>query len=307
MELTGLERLQRGLGSRGQTVPFLEAAPMPVVEVGVGHATCELPPTPWFDGLTSPAASGPLAALADRTLGTAVLTVLPAGLISVSIGLHLDVVTDSDLDVRPLTCAGHGARVGDRRGFARGDLLDRTGSVIARATLHTMVVPASTPSDPDRPTGPGPIGQAAVPAIPADVPLAADLGIRAEVDDGRARLQVPPDERLANSLGMVHGGAIAVVLDLAGTLAIGSGSDPEITTSPLEFGVRYLRPTPLTGPVVCCAEVTYQSRALVVVDHRILDPDGRVTATAQSTHAIVLGMPPASRSDRSPRGRRASS
>jgi uncharacterized protein (TIGR00369 family) len=86
---------------------------------------------------------------------------------------------------------------------------------------------------------------------------------------------------LTNSRGSVHGGASAILLELAGALAMDDVLGDE-TTEPLHFSVRYLRAVPAGNEIRVSAEVRQSSRSFVSLVHELTTPDGRLAVWAES-------------------------
>lgn len=112
-------------------------------------------------------------------------------------------------------------------------------------------------------------------------PLVRHLGMRLEaIEDGRAELVLPFRPELATIDNVVHGGAIASLIDTAGMAATWSDdSEPEsLTGSTVTLNVNYVsaaRGQDLTAT----ATVVKRGRNLVFSDVRVSEPDGRVVAT----------------------------
>ena len=112
-------------------------------------------------------------------------------------------------------------------------------------------------------------------------PLVRHLGIRLEaIEDGRARLVLPYRPELATIEDIVHGGAIASLIDTAGMAATWSDdSEPEsMSGSTVTLNVNYVaaaRGRDLTAT----AEVVRRGRSLVFSEVRVTKPDGRLVAT----------------------------
>jgi len=111
------------------------------------------------------------------------------------------------------------------------------------------------------------------------------LGFRLlEWGDGRARVELEVTPKVENPNAMLHGGAIATLIDHAGTVAIFSSDRqgrPGVTT---DLTVTYLAPAPHGTTVVADALVLKNGKTLafVTVDVRrkgdgVLVAQGRMT------------------------------
>jgi uncharacterized protein (TIGR00369 family) len=116
--------------------------------------------------------------------------------------------------------------------------------------------------------------------VPAS-PLVQHLGMRLEaIEDGRAELVLPFRPELATMDDVVHGGAIASLIDTAGMAATWSDdTEPDsLAGSTVSLNVNYLaaaRGKDLTATAV----VAKRGRNMVFSDVRVTEPDGRLVAT----------------------------
>jgi uncharacterized protein (TIGR00369 family) len=112
-------------------------------------------------------------------------------------------------------------------------------------------------------------------------PLVRHLGLRmAAIENGRAELVLPFRPELATMDDIVHGGAIATLIDTAGMAATWSDdTEPDsLAGSTVTLNVNYLsaaRGKDLTAT----ATVVKRGRNMVFSDVRVTEPDGRVVAT----------------------------
>jgi uncharacterized protein (TIGR00369 family) len=112
-------------------------------------------------------------------------------------------------------------------------------------------------------------------------PLIRHLGMRLEaIEDGRAELVLPFRPELATMDDIVHGGAIASLIDTAGMAAAWSDdTEPEsLVGSTVTLNVNYVsaaRGQDLTAT----ASVVKRGRNMVFSEVRVTEPGGRVVAT----------------------------
>lgn len=107
--------------------------------------------------------------------------------------------------------------------------------------------------------------------------------------EGRAEVRMPVRAEALGHTGSLHGGAIAIMVDLACALAaVGiSGFDPSresLVTS--DMHIRYLG-RPRTDVVVARAEVIRKGRQLIVVGCEVLDEHEHLVAVADFSMMIV--------------------
>ena len=116
------------------------------------------------------------------------------------------------------------------------------------------------------------------------VPFLKHLGIEVEsVGPGTATLLLPVSAELKRSDGIIHGGAVASVIDSAFAFAIipilGEGE----RTVTVDLTIHYLRP--LTGGVAkAAARVVRAGRRVITVSADLFDENEKLAATALSTY-----------------------
>jgi len=116
------------------------------------------------------------------------------------------------------------------------------------------------------------------------VPFARFLGIELdEVGKGTATLGLSIRRELTQNHGVVHGGAIASLIDTATAFAIISMLSPGEKVTTVDLTISYLRPL-ITGRMAARAKVVRSGRRLFVVSADLLDQDGNLAATALSTY-----------------------
>jgi acyl-CoA thioesterase len=116
------------------------------------------------------------------------------------------------------------------------------------------------------------------------VPYAKLLGFELdEVSPGAATLGLKIRKDLMQNHGVLHGGAIASLIDTAIAFAIIPLLDPEEKVTTVDLTISYLRPI-TKGRVTALARVVRAGRRLFVVSAEVKDADGKLAATALSTY-----------------------
>ena len=116
------------------------------------------------------------------------------------------------------------------------------------------------------------------------VPYARLLGFELdEVSPGAATLGLKIRKDLMQNHGVVHGGAIASLIDTATAFAIIPLLNPEERVTTVDLTISYLRPI-TKGRVTALARVVRAGRRLFVVSAEVKGEDGKLAATALSTY-----------------------
>lgn len=105
-----------------------------------------------------------------------------------------------------------------------------------------------------------------------------------EVEGGKARARIPVSEAVQNPLGALHGGAVATLVDVVGTLAIMSADRDQRPGVSTDLNVSWCSPAPGGATVLVEATVLKSGRTLafVQVDLR-RENDGVLVAQGRMT------------------------
>ena len=118
----------------------------------------------------------------------------------------------------------------------------------------------------------------------ANVPYASFLGLELEtIESGSATLGLRVRKELTQNQGILHGGAMASLIDSATAFAIISLLAPQEKVTTVDLTISYLRPV-TNGRLVCTAKVLRAGRRLIVVSADVMDNRQKLVATALSTY-----------------------
>ena len=118
----------------------------------------------------------------------------------------------------------------------------------------------------------------------ASVPYAHLLGIELdEISPGTATLGLTVRKELKQNHGVIHGGAIASLIDTAMAFAIISLLAPQEKVTTVDLTISYLRPI-TAGRMTAAAKVVRSGRRLFVVSADVFGGDGKLASTALSTY-----------------------
>lgn len=99
-----------------------------------------------------------------------------------------------------------------------------------------------------------------------------------------ARMTMPFREENLQAAGLMHGGAIATLIDTVVVPAIGAGLPEGSLWSTIELHVQYHRP--LLSDAVAEGWVTKRGRSIVFTQAEVKDAEGRVVATGTATYSV---------------------
>jgi len=110
------------------------------------------------------------------------------------------------------------------------------------------------------------------------------LGIELDlIEHGHARLSLDVKQRHLQLAGIMHGGAIATLVDTAVAFAIVGASKPGARFTTIEMKVNYLRPI-REGRVVAEARLIRDGRRVVVSECDVFDSEGKLSAKGLVTY-----------------------
>jgi uncharacterized protein (TIGR00369 family) len=127
-----------------------------------------------------------------------------------------------------------------------------------------------------------------VEAVTVGSPVARSMGVELtslEVDV--VTLRLPYADDLATTPGIVHGGVIAALIDIAGATCSASGIAPDDGATggaTSHLSVTYLAPT--RSDMCAEARTVHRSRSTTQTEVRVRDVDGRLVATGQVSSRI---------------------
>jgi uncharacterized protein (TIGR00369 family) len=110
------------------------------------------------------------------------------------------------------------------------------------------------------------------------------LGIELDsIEPGRARLSLEVKRQHLQLAGIMHGGAIATLIDTAVAFAIVGASEPGARFTTIEMKVNYLSAI-RQGRIVADAKLIRDGRRIVVAECDVLDSNGRLAAKGLLTY-----------------------
>lgn len=119
------------------------------------------------------------------------------------------------------------------------------------------------------------------------VPYAQLIGIELEeIGSGTATLSVKVRKELTQNHGVVHGGAVASLIDTSMAFAIITLLEPGERVTTVDLTISYLRPV-TKGLLTAQARVIRAGRRLFVVSADVFAGNVKPTATALSTYIKV--------------------
>lgn len=323
MQLTGLEQMRATLERRLPEPPISGLTGLRVTDVGLGKTTFAMPASPWWQSGAGVFLAGTLAFVADAPLGCAIFTSAPAG-----VGLSTSELSISFLraaTIRSQTLIGRGNLIHATRslGLSEAFIEDGRGRLLAHATSRCVLMPIP-PQQAERP--PESRQPAAAQSRPAPYlsppegevfgqefwdttsgleamrqyvagtfvpPVFRFLGMRGvSAGDGEMTISMPASAWLTTALGVVYGGALALLADASITAATSTIVPAATAFSPLDLKVNYLRPVfPNEGELVARARIVHRGRTIAVGTCEIVNAAGKTVVMATGSVLILPRRP----------------
>lgn len=119
------------------------------------------------------------------------------------------------------------------------------------------------------------------------VPFARLIGIELEeVVVGAATMGFEVRAELKQNHGVIHGGAVASLIDTAAAFAVISVLPPDEQATTVDLTISYLKPL-TKGRARCTARVLRAGRRLIVASAELSDDAGNLAATALTTYIKI--------------------
>jgi uncharacterized protein (TIGR00369 family) len=323
LQMSGLEIMRAQLERRLPEPPITVLTGLRVTDVSLGKTTFAMPASPWWQTGAGVFLAGTLAFVADAPLGCAIFTGAPAG-----VGLATSELSVSFLrpgTIRSQMLIGRGSIIHATRslGLSEAYVEDGRGRLLAHATSRCVMAPIP-PIVADRPARDRASIPAAVEPAPYLAPAEGEVegqdfwdstpgievmrryvsgtfvppvfrffGLRGvALSDGEMTIAMPASPWLSTALGVIYGGALALLADAAITTATATTLPPATAFSPLDLKVNYLRPVvPYPGDLVARARVVHRGRTIAVVTCEIINAEAKTVAMATASVLILPGRP----------------
>ncbi len=121
----------------------------------------------------------------------------------------------------------------------------------------------------------------------ASVPYARFLGLElGDIADGQVSVHLEVRDELLQNQRVVHGGALASLIDTASAFAVLSQIDINERVTTTDLTIHYLRPV-TSGRMNATARVVRGGRRLFVLSVDVTNDDGSLVATAVTTYIKV--------------------
>ncbi len=118
----------------------------------------------------------------------------------------------------------------------------------------------------------------------ASVPYAKFLGLElGEIKPGEANLHLEVRDELKQNQGVVHGGAVASLIDTASAFAVVTQLEPNERVTTTDLTIHYLRRA-TEGRLTATARTVRAGRRLFVLSVEVMDDQQKLIATAVTTY-----------------------
>jgi uncharacterized protein (TIGR00369 family) len=120
-------------------------------------------------------------------------------------------------------------------------------------------------------------------------PIAQLLNFRlTHIEEGRARIEIDADDRLANPMGTLHGGVLCDIADAAMGMAYASTLEDGESFTTLELKINFLRPV-WRSKLTADGTLVQRGKTVGLAECSVTDEKGRLVARATSTCLTLRG------------------
>ncbi|MHA7601563.1 PaaI family thioesterase [Alicycliphilus sp. T452] len=125
----------------------------------------------------------------------------------------------------------------------------------------------------------------------ADIPFVKELGFTLQrMQGGESELHYQARTEHTNSYGVMHGGAVMTLLDVA--MATAARSDtPDMGVVTIEMKTSFMRPA--RGPMVARGRLIQRTRSMAFAEAWVHDAEGRLCSQSTGTFKYVPKAQPA--------------
>lgn len=121
----------------------------------------------------------------------------------------------------------------------------------------------------------------------ANAPFLHLIGIKLKtIERGSVSVSVENCEPLKQQMGIVHGGAIASLLDTASALSVISLLEEGQSSTTVDLTIHYLRPV-TRGEITATGKVIRAGKKILTVSAEVFDETGKLCATAITTYLRI--------------------
>jgi uncharacterized protein (TIGR00369 family) len=126
--------------------------------------------------------------------------------------------------------------------------------------------------------------QRRVEAAKQNVPFASLVGIEIDsVGPGVASMTLEVRDDLRQNNGVVHGGAIATLIDSVAAFAVIPLLADDETATTVDLTITYIRPL-ISGTATASARVLREGSRIIAISAEVLDDSGKLAATGLTTY-----------------------
>jgi len=122
--------------------------------------------------------------------------------------------------------------------------------------------------------------QAAFAAVPFAKLLGLEMG---ELKTGEATLHLTVRDEVTQNQGVMHGGAVASLIDTASAFAVVTQLEPDERVTTTDLTIHYLRPI-VSGRLSATARIVRGGRRLFVLSIEVINDQQKLVATAITTY-----------------------
>ncbi len=107
------------------------------------------------------------------------------------------------------------------------------------------------------------------------------------IGDGEATITCLPEEKFQNSMGRMHGGFVATLIDSAMGCAVHTKVPEGAKFGTIDMNVKFVRKIEVsTGLLIATAQVVHAGRTLLTVEAKVADQAGKLYAHGSGSFMV---------------------
>jgi uncharacterized protein (TIGR00369 family) len=121
-----------------------------------------------------------------------------------------------------------------------------------------------------------------------DAPMMALMNQKVvNIGDGTSIVECLPEAKFENSMGRMHGGFVATLIDTAMGCAVSSKVPKEVSFGTIDMNVKFVRKVDVeTGLLIATAKVVHAGRTMLTVEAKVADKAGKLYAHGSGSFLV---------------------
>ncbi len=108
-----------------------------------------------------------------------------------------------------------------------------------------------------------------------------------KLDNGHATIECLPEAKFENSMGRIHGGFVAALIDTAMGYAVATKVPEDTSFGTIDMNVKFVRKIDVdTGLLIATAQVVHVGRTMLTAEAKVADTAGKLYAHGSGSFLV---------------------